>query len=198
MAAVHFYTDSIYNKCKYFTYPCNSESDFNKGLCIKCSGNGCNRMGYWASPSNDLGGVFLDTKPTTENVERYCLQNFGVTLHSKADKQNSAKGDFKIQFESADGIKSTNYLLDGKHKYFEKGSIEKSLISLSTHFNYDIDRIHVSYTRENNILWLWSSYDDKWAFDFIFLTIGQTQTTYKFCPTTTYIQSGKSVPFIHC
>lgn len=200
MAAIHFFIDSIKNKCQYHAYPCNSQSDFDKGYCVKCSIFGCNRMGLWANNNNKDINLYLNTKPTTtNNKENLCIQNFGVTLHShELNNQNIAKGEFKIQFESESGQMSATYLLDDGLKTFYAGSVESALISLSDHFNHDIERIHVSYTRYNNFLWLWSTYDDKWAFDYIFLTDAQNQITYKYCSTTTYINSGKSAPFILC
>ena len=79
-ASYHFYTDSISNQCKYTSYQCDTEEDFNSGLCIRCSDKGCNRMGYWADPNKDIGRLFLNTQSPNETP--FCLQNYRVTLYS--------------------------------------------------------------------------------------------------------------------
>jgi hypothetical protein len=44
--AVYLFTDSILNKdCKYVSYRCQNQEDFNSGKCLKCGLFGCNRMG---------------------------------------------------------------------------------------------------------------------------------------------------------
>ena len=59
-AAIYFFLDSIESECLYTSYPCRSENEFEQGICMKCySANGCNRLGYYASPNNDKGDLYL-------------------------------------------------------------------------------------------------------------------------------------------
>jgi pimeloyl-ACP methyl ester carboxylesterase len=89
MAVLKFFTDSIQSSCPYQSYQCNSRDDFFNGKCMQCSAKGCNRMGYWSSPSKDAGSLYLTTQTPTGT--QYCKHGYSITLHS-ADNGGKAKG----------------------------------------------------------------------------------------------------------
>ena len=78
------FTDSISKKCKYTSYPCNSEKDFDKAECLKCGPKGCNNMGYWASSDKDMNKLYLNTQSVVE--EPFCLENYRFFLVSAESK----------------------------------------------------------------------------------------------------------------
>ncbi|MFN9943209.1 MAG: hypothetical protein ACK56I_27445, partial [bacterium] len=74
-ASFTFYTESIKDKnCKFTAYPCSYLNDFNNGRCLKCSSKGCNRMGYWSSPTKELGSLYLTTQDPLKSP--LCRQNY--------------------------------------------------------------------------------------------------------------------------
>lgn len=79
-AAFHYFTDSIANKCKYYSYPCNTKDEFDKGSCINCSDRGCNQMGYWANSNKDQGRLFLNTQSPIQHP--FCVQSYKLTFYS--------------------------------------------------------------------------------------------------------------------
>lgn len=65
LAAVHFFTDTIRNQCPYLAYSCTNFQDFNTGKCsLACDSDKhqCNRMGYWTSPTDGRGDLYLKTQ----------------------------------------------------------------------------------------------------------------------------------------
>jgi hypothetical protein len=59
---------------------------------MTCSSNGCNRMGFHASPKNDLGDLYLTTQ--SADAPPYCQFPYQITLTSanfRTRKQTSGK-----------------------------------------------------------------------------------------------------------
>lgn len=105
MAAVKFYTDSALNVCRYTSFPCKSEEDFNKGECLQChAAAGCNRMGFYSDSKRDLGDLYLNTQ-SPYNLP-YCKQNYKVTL-SSTNTLSQARGRFTIFFQTANDHSTT-------------------------------------------------------------------------------------------
>ncbi|CAF5170678.1 unnamed protein product, partial [Rotaria magnacalcarata] len=78
LASVRLFTDSVLNQCPYVSYPCTSMDDFNAGKCsLDCDGRTrhCNRMGYWASPSDGNGTLYLKTQDAS--AFPYCIFRSG-------------------------------------------------------------------------------------------------------------------------
>ena len=180
-AAVTFYTESITDKsCKFTAYPCESEANFNAGNCIKCkSANSCNRMGYYSSPNNDQGSLYLNTQDPLKSP--MCLQNYVLTLYSSyMNNLQGARGKFTVSFKTAKETSSVE-IIDSGDTVILQNSIEKRLISLKKPIDSTSSIISatVSYTRTPNILinWLFST---KWGFKYLknMLLLFQSNTVY--------------------
>lgn len=186
----------IFKKCTYYGYRCNNEDDFNAGKCVKCSENGCNQMGHRASPKHDQGTLYLNTQPPLG--KDFCLQNFGVVLHSgKQGKQSSARGTFTIQLEGEHGTRSSIEYLDKDDNTIKANTVEHRLVSLKKHLDENVEKAHVYYKRTGNWLnWWW--YDDQWAFSSIEITHAELRETRRFCQTSEWIKSGQTVEFRRC
>jgi hypothetical protein len=197
-SATYFYIDSIVSqKCKYQAYPCTSEKDFKAGNCVECSSRGCNRMGFWASPDNDLSTLYLDTKFPLLKKDM-CRQNFGVSLVSNDVKgMGWGCGVVNIILETTSKEKSTTERLDNAWAVFMPLSVETRLVSLDTLLLDEIDTLTISYTRTGNWATSWL-YDTKWSFKFVEIVDASRQILQKFCPLVTFIQSGSSGKFVRC
>ncbi|RNA45174.1 pancreatic triacylglycerol lipase-like [Brachionus plicatilis] len=197
MAAVYFFTDSITSKCKYSGFQCNSKDDFDRGNCMKCSSKGCNRMGYWSSPSNDLGTLYLNTQAPLNN-DHYCKQNFKTSLvsNSKDVTGVQARGKFTIFFETSTEMSSVE-ILDDSNGTFKPESTEIRLVSLNEPLMNPIENLYVFYKKTNNFISSWL-YEDKWSFRYIQVLNGDSQTETKFCPTSTLIYTDQTVKFRKC
>lgn len=196
MAAVAYFTDSIENEeCKYVGYPCNSLTDFNNGNCLTCSSKGCNRMGYQATLGNDNGLIYLATQNGIKSP--FCQHQISINLISNTlTGQNQARGTFKISLTGEKGT-SPFIELDNADVTFKPGSIENRLIASAKYVGENISQVSVSYTKTTNII---SSflYQDQWSFRQIDLFYADNQKNLRFCPSTSYIQSGSSVVFNKC
>ncbi len=197
-AAYHFFLDTIEsNKCQYNAYPCKKKEDFDNGLCIKCSAKGCNRMGYWASPSSDNGMLFLSTESPSKT--NYCNQHFLVNLVSnKINNLSQARGKLTVTFKTSKEL-SAPILFDDSNISFKPDSTESRLLSLEKTIDntVTIDSVFVSYTKTTNIFIGWL-YENQWSFRYVEIFNGETQTTLRYCPLVTLIQSGQSVEFKKC
>ncbi|CAF0737891.1 unnamed protein product [Brachionus calyciflorus] len=195
--AVSFYIDSIKNRCKFTAYPCNSKDDFDQGNCLKCSAKGCNRMGYWSSPSKDLGTLYLNTQTPLKN-DNFCLQNFQVGLVSNAKDITGvqARGRFTIFLETQTETSSVE-LLDDSTSTFKSDSTEIRLLSLKEPLKNPVENIYVYYKKTSNFISGWL-YEDKWSFKYVEVLNGDLQTSTKYCPTTTHIFTDQTVKFRKC
>ena len=196
MAATTFYTESILSdSCKFTAYKCSSEADFNAGKCISCSGAGCNRMGYGSSPSKELGTLYLNTQTPTHLP--LCKQNYLLTLYSNSlNNIQQARGRFTIIFKTAQET-SQVYLFDDSDLTYKQGSIETKFISLNDPLRNSVESVFISYRKTTNFLSSWM-YDAQWSFKYVEVKSGDAQTTTKFCPVTTIIDSGETVEFKKC
>lgn len=197
MAAVHFFIDSINAKCRYTGFQCNSKDEFDKGNCMKCSNKGCNRMGYWSSPSNDLGTLYLNTQPTP-NRNDFCKQNYKTSLvsNSKDVTGVQARGKFTIFFETSTEM-STVEVIDDSTATFKPESTEIRLVSLNKPLSNPIENLYVYYKKTSNFVSSWL-YEDKWSFRYIQVLSGDSQNETKFCPTSTLIYTDQTVKFRKC
>lgn len=197
MAAVHFFTDSINSQCKYTGFQCNSNAEFDKGNCMKCTSKGCNRMGYWSSPSNDLGTLYLNTQPTPNN-DHYCKQNYKTSLisNNKDVTGVQARGKFTIFFETLTEMSSVE-VIDDSTATFKPDSTEVRLVSLNQPLKSPIENIYVYYKKTTNFISSWL-YEDKWSFKYIEVLSGDSQNDTKFCPTSTLIYTDQTVKFRKC
>jgi pimeloyl-ACP methyl ester carboxylesterase len=196
-SAIYLFIDSIKSeKCKYQAYPCASEKDFKAGKCIHCSSRGCNRMGLWASQSNDLSTLYLDTKAPLLKKDM-CRQNYVVTLISNnIDSMGWGCGVVTVFFETPNQ-KSTTEMLDNSDAIFKQGTVEQRLVSLNTLLVDEIETLTISYKRNGNWFTFWL-YDTEWSFKYVEIADGDRQKITRFCPLDTFIQTGSSGKFLRC
>lgn len=198
-ASFHYFTDSIKNQCKYNAYPCESEKDFNKGSCLRCSDKGCNRMGYWATPGKDNGRLFLNTK--SPSGQSYCKPNYKITLFSdKLDGVTQTRGLFKFYLVAKDR-QSRTQVLDNSETTFKRDSIVERLVAVDwlngEEIGTEIESIFISFEKTFNLVSGWM-YADKWNFKYVDVFSGDAQVSMRFCPSASVIQSGKTVQFNKC
>ena len=191
-----FFTDSIENKCKYTAYPCSSKADFDKGLCLKCSDKGCNRMGYWSSKSNDNGMLFLNTQSPTK--QPFCKQHYRVELYSNnLNGAMQTRGKFTFYFLTRNHM-STIEVLDNSETTFKQDSVESRFISLNEPiYDGDILSLFVSFEKSSSLLSSWL-YWNEWSFKYVEVFSGDNQSLIRFCPYKQIIQSGQTVQFKKC
>ena len=196
MAAVSYFTDSIENsECKFTGFPCNNLDDFNSGKCITCGPKGCNHMGYLASIDNDNGLLYFNTQNGQKSP--FCQHQLLVNLYSNSlTGQNQARGLFKISLTGEKGT-SPAIELDNSDVTFKPSSIESRLVASTKYVGENLSQVTVSYTKTSNLL---SSflYQDQWSFRAIEVFYGDSQKLFRFCPTTSFIQSGFSAFFNKC
>ena len=198
MSAVYFFADSIKNYCKYTGYSCASYDSFNKGDCLKCSSNGCNNMGYWASKAKDLGSLYLHTKPTPpSNKAPFCKQSYRVNLKSNSlTSMLQTRGTFGLSLKSSQ--KSTEEIIvENSENTFKKADEIIRMVSFETPIENTIDTIIVSFKKTTVIVSGWL-YDNQWSFSIIELVSGDQQTTTRFCPILSFITSGSTGEFKKC
>jgi lipoprotein lipase len=195
-AAYKFFIDSILNaECTYNAYPCNSKDEFDKGLCMKCGDNGCNKVGYYASKSKDTGRLYLNTQEAV--FEPFCKHNYQIKLFSgSVQGQLQTKGKFTIYLRNT--IQSTTIeTLDDSDVTFKRNSVETRLLSFNTKFNGLVESAIISFRKTSNLLSSWM-YDNSWSFSHIEVFDGANQILKKLCPRKQIIQSGESVDFLPC
>ena len=196
-SVVHYYIDSIENKCQYTAYPCGSKADFDKGLCLKCSDRGCNRMGYWSSQSKDTGMLFLNTQSPTRLP--YCKQNYRVDLysHNISGGAVQTRGKFTLYFLTQNHMSSIE-VLDNSETTFKQDSVESRFISLNEPiYDGDILSLFVSFDKSPNLLSGWL-YWNEWSFKHVEIFSGDNQRLLRFCPYKQIIQSGQTVQYKKC
>ena len=218
MASIKYFIASITDKsCKFTAYPCNSEDDFNKGECLKCSSpNGCNKMGYYSSQIYDKGSLYLNTQNIDE--KRLCLQNYKIKLYSDdLNNMKKTRGKFTISFKSTSKKTSSTEIIDDSDTEFMPNSTETRFISLKNPIssNSTIDSAFITFTKNANYFSSWTynskrsfaswfnffdeaNYDDKWSFRLIEILDGEKQLLIKLCPECAIIESSKGVEFKKC
>lgn len=197
-AAIYYFTDSLDNKdCRFSAYKCESQKDFDKGMCLGCGANGCNRMGFYASPNYDQGQLYSTTQPFFS--DSYCKQYYRVKLFSNTlGNQGEAKGKFTIYLSNGRQLSATR-VIDDSNTVFKRGSVELRFFDLDKplDYNLEITSVFVSYQRTYNILNFWM-YSEFWSFSSIELLNADNQVVSQHCPTNQIIQSGSTVEFKKC
>lgn len=180
LASHILFTDTIKNNCLYNAYPCESMEEYEKGNCLKCGPKGCNRMGYWASPSRDINTLYLDTQNI--NHLNKCTQKYQVSLQSgDINSKKRAKGLFMINFHTHNETSKTK-ILDDSETVFQSNSHETKLISLDKHL---MSEYIVGATITYKMAWDFLDYDSDWKFKNIEVFSAEHQKTVKMCPRET-------------
>ena len=190
-----YFIDSINNKnCTYSAYPCESKEDFDKGNCLKCTREGCNKMGYWATPSKVLGSLYLNTRETS--TAPYCSYFYKVKLTSNLllEKMSIMKGKFMISFKSSK-TKSDYEILDDSSTKFTPGLVTTHLVSIKSPIRGKITSIFISFVKTGGLLSL--LYDYEWSFQSIEVFDAPEQVTARFC-SDAYFGSNQEVEFLPC
>ncbi len=196
LIAVHVFTDSILNKaCKYASYPCANQDDFNAGKCLKCGSSGCNQMGYWATPKRDVGSLYLKTQDADQYP--YCQHHYLITLNSNSlPKQAQTCGKFTIELEGELG-KSSVIQIENGDKTLKAGSSDAYLVEVSNHLGGSIKKAWIKFTKTTTLLSSWL-YDNQWSFKSIVVTSGDDQIYTRLCSSTEYISNDNTVEFTPC
>jgi pimeloyl-ACP methyl ester carboxylesterase len=200
IATLTYYTESIRDKgCRFTAFPCSSKADFDAGKCLTCkSTNGCNKMGYWSSPTADRGSLYLNTQDPS--VLPLCLQHYSLTLFSNnLNNIKQTRGKFTISFKTESQESSSIETFDDSDTTFKQDSVETRLVSLKRPIGRSspIASATVTFTKTSNLLSAWL-YDNQWSFRYIQIASGDNQDVIKLCPTTPIIDSSKSVEFKKC
>lgn len=176
-SAPRYFIDSIANDCQFTAYPCKSFNAFSEGQCTKCSGNGCNRMGYFSSSSKEQGSLFLLTKSGVES--NTCDSSVHFTLISEKKRYNKkANGLFEVQLISSTGAQSSTEALDDNETTFESESVvNKSVEFKELPVSGKITGAYVTYRRNYS-----SGFESRWSFKTIEIKQGTTSVT--LCPVS--------------
>ncbi|XP_022916020.2 uncharacterized protein [Onthophagus taurus] len=77
--AYKFFTDSIYPRCHFPAFPCDSYDDFLAGHCFPCTEKRkCGNMGYYADRLKGRGQLYL----LTRDEEPFCAHQYLVKIES--------------------------------------------------------------------------------------------------------------------
>lgn len=153
-------------------------------------------MGYWASKSNQLGKLFLKTKPLNLDGS-YCLKHFQVRMVSNGLKEQSkAKGEFRIYWKTADYVSPTMLIKDETIKLIPNMET-KFLYTLNEQSDEPITEVDISYKRTSKFLVKYF-YDKNWSIKYVEIYSGDTQESIRFCPVLQMIQSGATNVFKKC
>jgi pimeloyl-ACP methyl ester carboxylesterase len=196
MLAVYLYTDSILNRnCKYISYSCKNQDDFELGKCLTCvSSSDCNEMGFWANTKRDLGSLYLKTQDANEHP--YCLHNYLLTVNSNSlPEQKQTSGNFTIEIE--DSTRSRNIQIASANYVFRSNTTLVQLVSVPASLGSTIKSATVRFSKTTALLSSWL-YQNKWSFKSIDIVSGDYQYRFKLCPEVDYVESGKSVKFRPC
>ncbi len=137
-------------------------------------------MGYFASPQQDQGSLFLNTNPVKS--EFFCKNYYQVVLQSNNLGSKKAKGYFKIYFKTSKEI-SSEESLDDTETIFESNSVHKRLVSLQAPLkDPKIVSTVLNYKRGWNPI-DYFYYESQWIFKKIEIISAQTQIKMTFCPT---------------
>ena len=195
MAAIHFFTDSILNtECKFTAFRCNDINNFKKGNCMSCPSNGCNNMGFHASPLNDLGELYLTTTQSPDAP--FCYYHYQLTLVSADLKKKQTSGKFSIVLKGSLN-KSKSFVIDDHKIKFKENLTVKNLIEVSKNLG-TIKSLLLSFT-QNFCFSMSCWYDiDSWSFKAVKLYDGNLQKTIDLCSKSENIVSGSFLEYFPC
>lgn len=183
MSAYRYYTDSIENvDCQYNAFPCTSSDDFNAAKCLKCGSNGCNKMGYYASPNADQGSLQFSTNDG--NTAPFCSHSYIVNVESgNGPNMLQGRGHITMYF-LRNGETTPVEVVDTTEATFKPES--EAIRLISTHklrpSDVTIDSVFIAYNRVTSVISSWL-YDKEWSFKWVELTSGDEQTKIKYCTT---------------
>ena len=190
------YIDSIENQdCLYYSYKCNM-SEFRASTGLTCSAKGCNKMGHWASPNNELGTHSLTTQSGYKYPFCYIHYKLKATSNNLSG-QFKTRGEFKVSLYGSNGT-SENHMIENKWSVISKNTVMRR----TAEFTKDIGQILraiVSFTRSCGLLTLIKCFFDlKWSIKSLEIIHPITLKTVRLCPDTDYIDSGSTVTFTLC
>jgi hypothetical protein len=195
LLSVYVFTDSILNEdCKYSSYPCKSQDDFDLGKCMKCGNSGCNRMGFWATPELDLGSLYLKTQDANEYP--FCQHHYSITLNSNSlPNQKQTRGQLFIQLEG-EFAKSPEIQISNSEYTLKPGTSDLKLVEVGQLLG-SIKSATIKFTKTTTLLSSWL-YQNQWSFKNIEVFNGDNQYNVRLCSATEYVQSDGSLQFAPC
>jgi hypothetical protein len=172
-------------------------SEFRASTGLTCSAKGCNKMGHWASPNNELGTHSLTTQSGYKYPFCYIHYKLKATSNNLSG-QFQTRGVFKVSIYGSNGF-SENHILENDWSVISKNTI----IQRTAEFAKDIGQIQsakVSFTRSCGLLTLINClvYDSKWSIRTLEIIHPITLKTVRLCPAMDYIGSGSTVTFNLC
>jgi hypothetical protein len=154
-------------------------------------------MGYWASPTKDLGNLYLNTQEASSFP--FCTENYQARLYSNDQtdlKLKQALGKIKISLQY--GEKFTNeQIIDDSTTTFKLNQINTYLITINESIEEEIKKVILTYERTTSIFSSWM-YDSQWSFKYLELFDGVKQKKLKYCPTKIIMKSGEKTEFVLC
>ena len=195
-SAHRFYTDSIENQnCSYLAFSCKSKEDFDQGKCLKCSDKGCNKMGYWASPSKETGSLYLNTQGAVNYP--YCKFNYQIQLYSNnLSSMKQTCGKLTVVLKNSQSESNTQTIEDSFYT-FNKDFISSHLVSLNSAMAGNIESISLYFKKRTNPITSWL-YDNEWSFKYLDVFDAYKQKKFRFCPVNETIKNEETVEFLPC
>ncbi|CAM4586593.1 hypothetical protein PO909_031625 [Leuciscus waleckii] len=83
--SIHLFIDSLVNRAhQIWAYRCGSRDSFNKGLCLSCRKNRCNKLGYNVNKIRSSRSAKMYLK--TRDMMPYKVFHYQIKLHLFSDK----------------------------------------------------------------------------------------------------------------
>ncbi|CAF3256548.1 unnamed protein product [Rotaria socialis] len=193
-SAVSFFTDTIRNQCPYVGYSCPNYEAFNSGKCsLACDGNEhqCNRMGYWTSPTDGKGDLYLKTQDA--NAFPFCIYHYQVTLQSGSDYVQT-RG--KVTVTLIGTLETVYVVFDDDETTFKRDSVQTRFIPLTTDIG-EVTAVDIQFQKTTN--WISSIlYSASWKFTKATVMNADQQHSRIFCSNELDVGSGSAVRFSSC
>ncbi|CAF1167148.1 unnamed protein product [Adineta ricciae] len=193
LSAVYFFTDTVRNQCPYVGYSCSNFDDFSAGKCLlQCDGNEhqCNRMGYWATPSDGKGDLYLKTQDA--NAFPFCVHHYQLTLQSGSEY---AQTRGKVSLTLVGTLQTVTVVFDDDQTTFKRGSTETRFIPLTVDIG-EVTEVNIEFKKTQN--WISSSwYSSTWLFTKATVFHADQQQSRAFCSGESIV-SGAAARFASC
>ncbi|KAL0201806.1 hypothetical protein M9458_004993, partial [Cirrhinus mrigala] len=83
--SIHLFIDSLVNQAyQSWAYRCSSKDAFNKGLCLSCRKNRCNKLGYGVNKIRSARSAKMYLK--TRDMMPFKVFHYQIKLHLFSDK----------------------------------------------------------------------------------------------------------------
>lgn len=192
LASQAYFTDSIRNRCKYTAYPCSNYDEFKLGKCLSCEGSSCNRMGFFSSPTEARGSLYLST--SNNKGKDLCVFPYQIELESGDHGDKKAKGKFSVYFQSATETSKTEVFDNGGIEWTSNMS-QSFLINLQEPLTQSIVKAFIIYNRSWSLL---TRYEKDWKFSRIAVYSGLRQERVELCPVKDFMGYYDLIEYAYC